>query len=175
MSRLVVTPYSALSEMLESHQPSHLVSLLSPRQMEALPDGFSGGFGGQHLRLELDDVAEEAPGRIVPSASQMQSLITFARGWEARAPMLLHCWAGVSRSMAAAMAILCDRLGVDSEINVARAMRRRAPFARPNVLMVRHADDVLGRGGRLNAALNTMGNALPAAEGSATSFPLENL
>ena len=170
MSRLVVTPYSALAEMLESHQPSHLVSLLSPRQMESMPD-----FAGEHLRLELDDVAEEAPGRIAPSARQMESLITFARGWEARAPMLLHCWAGVSRSMAAAMAILCDRLGMDSEINVARAMRRRAPFARPNVLMVRHADDVLKRGGRLNAALNTMGNALPVAEGSVTSFPLVNL
>ncbi len=170
MSRLVVTPYSALSEMLESHQPSHLVSLLSPQQMESVAD-----FTGEHLRLELDDVAEATPGRLAPSASQMQSLIIFARGWEARAPILLHCWAGVSRSMAAAMTILCDRLGMDSEIKVARAMRRRAPFARPNVLMVRHADDVLGRGGRLNAALNTMGNALPVAEGSATSFPLEKL
>lgn len=170
MSRLVVTPYSALSEMLESHQPSHLVSLLSPQQMESV-----AAFTGDHFRLELDDVAEPVPGRLAPGVSQMQSLIVFARNWDGRAPMLLHCWAGVSLSMAAALAILCDRLGMGSEIKVARAMRRRAPFARPNVLMVRHADDVLRRGGRLNTALNTMGNALPVAEGSATSFSLENL
>ena len=48
-------------------------------------------------------------------------------------------WAGVSRSMAATFILLNDRLGPKFEHDIARAMRRRAPHAYPNPLMVKLA------------------------------------
>ena len=55
------------------------------------------------------------------------------------------------------------------------AMRRRAPHASPNTLLVRHADEALGRGGRMVTALSVMGQPLMVAEGVTTAFPLINL
>jgi predicted protein tyrosine phosphatase len=54
-------------------------------------------------------------------------------------------------------------------------MRQRAPHAQPNRLLVRHADDALGRGGKMLAALNTMGQPLVVEEGVTTAFPLVGL
>ena len=77
--------------------------------------------------------------------------------------------------MASAFTILCDRLGENREIEIARIMRQRAPHAQPNRLLVRHADDALGRRGRMLEALNSMGPALVVEEGVTTAFPLVNL
>ncbi|MGZ5930504.1 MAG: protein tyrosine phosphatase, partial [Rhizomicrobium sp.] len=63
----------------------------------------------------------------------------------------------------------------DHEIEIALAMRRRAPHASPNTLLVRHADDALGRGGRMVTALTVMGQPLTVAEGVITAFPLADL
>jgi hypothetical protein len=42
-------------------------------------------------------------------------------------------------------------------------------------LLVQHADDVLGRGGRMVMALNSMGPPLRMEEGVTTAFPLVGL
>ena len=73
--------------------------------------------------------------------------------------------------MASAYVILCDRLGHGREAEIARAMRRRAPHACPNSLLVRHADDALGRDGRMLAALEAMGPPVMMLEGATTDFP----
>ncbi len=77
--------------------------------------------------------------------------------------------------MASAFIILCDRLGPGGEIEIARAIRQRAPHAQPNRLLVSHADDALGRGGRMVMALNSMGPPLMVEEGVTTVFPLVGL
>ena len=77
--------------------------------------------------------------------------------------------------MASAYTILCDRLGRGREIEIALAMRRRAPHASPNSLLVRHADEALGREGRMLAALSAMGEPLNVVEGITTDFPLTGL
>ena len=105
----------------------------------------------------------------------MDQLLEFSRTWDASRPMVIHCWAGISRSMASAYAILCDRIGTGREIQIARAMRRRAPHAQPNRLLVRHADEALERDGKMILALNSMGPPLVMEEGIATAFPLVDL
>ena len=84
----------------------------------------------------------------------------FHARWDGKQPFLIHCWAGISRSMASAFTILCDRLGPGCEAEIAKAMRRRAPHAQPNRLLVRHADEALGRGGAMLAAVEAMGPPL---------------
>ena len=172
MPHLLVSPLSSLADALESHGPSHLVSLLSPEHMIETPPGFPAA---RHLRLGVNDIVDPAAGTAPPNRKHIDALLEFSRDWDARQPLLIHCWAGISRSMASAFAILCDRLGPGHEIEIARAMRRRAPHAQPNRLLISHADDALGRRGAMLAALSQMGPPVLVEEGVTTLLPLAEL
>jgi predicted protein tyrosine phosphatase len=172
MPRLLVAPLSSLTDALSSYAPSHLISLLSPEHMIETPAGFPPAM---HLRLGVNDIVDPAAGTAPPARRHIDELLAFSRSWDASQPLLIHCWAGISRSMASAFTILCDRLGPDREIEIARAMRQRAAHAQPNRLLVRHADEALGRNGKMMAALNTMGPPLVVEEGVTTAFPLVGL
>src|SRR6185312_2295028 len=121
---------------------SHVITLLSPEHMIETPNGFPSD---RHLRLGMHDVPDAWASDAAPCADHVDSLIKFGRGWQADAPMIVHCWAGVSRSMAAAYILLCERLGPGSEHTVAQAIRARAPHAFPNPLFVQLADAALQR------------------------------
>jgi predicted protein tyrosine phosphatase len=172
MPRLLVAPLSSLADTLTAHAPSHLISLLSPEHMIETPDGFPAAL---HLKLGVNDIIDPADGTAPPARQHVDALLAFSRNWDAQQPLLIHCWAGISRSMASAFTILCDRLGPGREIEIARAIRQRAPHAQPNRLLVSHADDALGRGGRMVLALNSMGPPLMVEEGITTAFPLVGL
>jgi predicted protein tyrosine phosphatase len=172
MPRILVTPLSAIETAILAHRPSHMVTLLSPEHMIETPQGFPAG---RHLKLGVNDVADPAAGTHPPSRLHIERLIEFSRQWDGQSPFLIHCWAGISRSMASAFTVLCDRLGPDREIEIARAIRRRAPHAAPNALLVAHADTLLNRGGRMIAAVNAMGPARMVEEGVTTDLPLVGL
>ena len=172
MPRLLVSPLSNLAEALRVHSPSRLITLLSPDYMIETPAGFPAAM---HLRLGVNDITDPAAGTAPPARQHIDELLAFSRGWDAEQPLLIHCWAGISRSMASAFTILCDRLGPGREIEIACAIRQRAPHAQPNRLLVRHADEALGRDGKMIAALNSMSPPLLVEEGVTTAFPLEGL
>ena len=168
MPVILITPLSAVTHVLVRHAPSHLVTLLSSSYMIDTPQGFPAE---RHLRLAMHDIAEE-DGVEPPAHHHIERLLEFGREWDGAAPMLVHCWAGVSRSTAAAYVILCDRAGPGSEMEIARNLRDRAPHAHPNRLLVRHADDVLGRGGAMVRAVSTMGSGTLVAEGVPVEMPV---
>ncbi len=129
-------------------RPSYLVSLVSPGSQPPTPPEVAVE---RHLRLAIHDISEPAPGQVLPEEEHVRRLIDFLRGCERDVPLLLHCFAGVSRSTAAALiALLVDVEGREAEA-IAR-LRRAAPHAWPNARMVSLADRLLGRGGRLVAA-----------------------
>lgn len=171
MSGLLVTPLSALPDALTEYAPSHLVSLLSPEHMIETP----AGFAGLHLKLGINDIVDPAAGPAPPARQHIDALLEFSRAWDQSSPFLIHCWAGISRSMATAFTILCDRLEPGREEEIAQAMRRRAPHAQPNRLLVQHADEALGRDGAMVAAVAAMGLPQVVEEGVATFFPLVDL
>src|SRR3546814_19561756 len=70
--------------------------------------------------------------------------------------MLVHCWAGISRSTAAAYIALCTLNEDYPEADLALLLRRRGAHAQPYRLIVRLADDALGRKGRMRAALEAL-------------------
>ena len=172
MPRILVSPLSAVHDVIAMHRPSHMVTLLSPPHMIETPDNFPAA---RHLKLGVNDVADPAAGTHPPGRDHIEALLAFSRDWDARSPFLIHCWAGISRSMASAFTVLCDRLGPDREIEIARAIRRRAPHAAPNTLLVAHADAALSRNGRMVSALNAMGPARLVEEGVTTDLPLGGL
>lgn len=169
MSFVLVTPLSAVTESIRRCRPSHLVTLLSPEHMIDTPDGVSGH---RHLRLALNDVAEEWAAENPPAAPHIEKLIAFGRGWNAERPILVHCWAGISRSTAAAYILLCDRLGAGNEADIAATLRLRAPHACPNPLMIRLADDLLQRDGRMVEAVKSIGRGQITSIGECVELPV---
>lgn len=171
MSKIFVAPLSGIHELIADHAPSHLVTLLGPEYMIDTPAGIAEGC---HLKLAVNDIVEANAGD-APSAAHVRDLLGFARSWSAQSPMIVHCWAGISRSMAATYIVLCDRLGRGSELYAAKAIRTRAPHAYPNALLVRHADEMLGRQGRMVDAIKSIGAGRLVAEGEIVEFPLVGL
>jgi predicted protein tyrosine phosphatase len=170
MSCILVSPLSAVERTIATWRPSHLITLLSPEHMIETPALIAAD---RHLKLALNDVAEEMPEMATPTRDHIVRLVDFGRDWRADAPILVHCWAGISRSMAAAYTLLCERAAPGRELEIARALRERAPHAFPNPLMIRLADEILGRDGRMTEAVASIGRGDIVAEGSCVRLPLD--
>jgi predicted protein tyrosine phosphatase len=168
MSCLLISPYSAVEETVRRHRPSHLVTLMAEPHVET-PAGIAPD---RHLRIVVHDVAEPAEGIVAPRADHISDMLIFSRGWDRCDPFLFHCWAGISRSTAAAFILLCDIHGPGREHEIARQLRYHAPHAQPNRLMVRHADELLRRDGRMIAAIEAIGDGRPAWQGEVVELAL---
>jgi predicted protein tyrosine phosphatase len=71
--------------------------------------------------------------------------------------MVVHCRAGISRSTAAAFIALCATRPDREERAIARALRAASVYATPNPRLVALADELLGRDGRMIAAIAAIG------------------
>jgi predicted protein tyrosine phosphatase len=126
-----------------------------------------------HLILGMDDIAAPLDGYIHPAEEHVQDLIDFARRWDRRAPMVVHCYAGISRSTAAAFISACTLNPDRDERVIAQTIRASSATAMPNTMLVTHADRILGRQGRMIAAVETLGPARAATEGEPFRLDLE--
>jgi len=166
---IYVSPLSAIPDAIREVKPSHLVSLLDPDTMIDTPQGI---LPTQHLRLGVNDIAEEIDDLVPPCVEHVADLIAFVQSWDQRSPLLVHCWAGISRSTAAAFIALCALNEGHPEDELARLVRACGSHAHPNRLMVRHADSLLKREGRMSAAVEALGPGRACWEGELFSIPL---
>jgi predicted protein tyrosine phosphatase len=146
----------------EALQASHLVSLVSPDEQPATPACITIE---RHHRVGIHDISEPLDGHILPAQEHVEALIEFVRVWRPEeAPLLIHCVAGISRSMAAALITLVVK-APGRELDAARHVRGAAAHAYPNRRMIALADELLGCEGRLIQAREAMGppNLLPFA------------
>jgi predicted protein tyrosine phosphatase len=169
MPKIIITPLSGLEQTIRDHDPSHVVTLLSPEHMIETPEGIHPD---RHLKIGMNDIADPSLGNAPPGGEHIRDLLEFGRAWDASAPLAVHCWAGISRSTAAAFILMCDRLDHVRECEIAEALRIRAPHAHPNRLMVKLADQALGRSGRMIDAIEAIGPGERAEEGTMVLFPL---
>ncbi|MDP7742446.1 MAG: protein tyrosine phosphatase [Lentisphaeria bacterium] len=144
--------------MIEIHAPERIVSLLGPEISFPEP---GPAYVGRHLRLAFHDIDMARDGLIEPSAGHIDDLLTFLADWERTSGILVHCHAGISRSSAAAYIAACLHNSSTDERQIALALRRVSPVARPNQTLIRLADDALGRSGRMNAAIADTAHGLP--------------
>ncbi len=158
--RLIVCPLAQIDAGLAAG-PSHVLSLISPTA--TAPTGCENA---EHLLLRFNDINAPAPGLIAPSYENVERIIAFARGWSGAAPMMMHCWAGISRSTAAAYIAACYYGAVGAERDLALDLRRAAPEATPNPLMVALADRSLRREGRMVQAIGEIGRGAEAGVGT---------
>ena len=168
MPRLLVCPLALIGVITARTGARSLVTLLTPGTRVERPAGIAAE---RHLYLAVSDIIAPMPGEVLPEDSHLDQLLAFARAWDRAEPMLIHCFAGVSRSTAAAFISACALSPQRDEFAIAQALRVASPTATPNARLVALADAKLGRRGRMNEAIAEIGRGEECYEG--TPFALE--
>ena len=149
-----VCSLAALPSTVKDTGASHVLTVMAnvaqvQRPASVLP--------ANHLKVQMDDITEAAEGFIAPSDHHIEQVLNFVRVWNRNAPLVVHCYAGISRSTASAFAAACMLNPDRDERDIARRIRAASPIASPNRLLVTLADKALGRDGRMVRALDEMG------------------
>lgn len=140
---------------------THLLSLEDPEVVQETP----AWFNGEHRHLTFHDVESTAEAKLLfavaPTRAQVAEILKFGehcRQASAAQPvhLLVHCFAGISRSTAAAYVVAAQTLGAghaDDALRLIQTIRREA-F--PNRLIVQYADHLLHRAGELLRPLESL-------------------
>ena len=167
---LYVCSLADLHETVNNTGARHVVTLLGIEDHVPLPKAVDPR---DYLRLHMHDISEPVEGQVSPDAAHVEQLLQFARRWNRAAPMVIHCYAGISRSTAAAFTTVCALNPHRDEAEIALALRQASPTAMPNQRIVRLADQLLGRDGRMVAAVAGIGPCVPAVQASPFQLHLE--
>ena len=150
-------------EELDGHRDSritHVLSILDP----GIPDPVAFDAYDRHHRttLRFHDIIEPVSGMILPTREDVATIVAFGEelvedldeGREGH--LLIHCHMGISRSTAAMLKMLAMAHPEESDDALVARLVAIRPIAWPNALMVGFADEILGRGGRLSAAVSRL-------------------
>lgn len=157
-----VCSLNMLEAVVSTHQCSHVVTLINDETPVATPSQVRRD---NHLKLSMNDIATERAGYIAPNAAHVETLIKFVHDWDREAPLVIHCWAGISRSTAAAFVTLCSLNPDADEHYIAQQLRTASQTATPNPRIIAFADQLLKRDGRMIAAIDAIGFGRMAPEG----------
>ena len=169
MSRIVVCPLSQVSTSVTAHQASHLVTLINEGTQVERPASITAE---RHLLLSFNDIIEPIDGMTAPTEEHARDLLSFVADWDRKQAIVVHCFAGISRSTAAAFITMCALRPELAEADIARSLRAASPFATPNILLVGFADRILGRESRMVSAITSIGRGEMAYEGQPFVLPL---
>ena len=151
--KIIITGLYEMPEHVRNLRPSHLISVIQPELQPARPPEIRES---RHLRVQVHDVSEPDGWSVIPEAEHVHEIAAFVDAWDpGGGSLLVHCYAGVSRSTATALVAHSIKTG--DPFASARALREAAPHAAPNRRIVLLADAVLGLGGSLVEAVETMG------------------
>ncbi|WP_114946552.1 tyrosine phosphatase family protein [Microvirga calopogonii] len=168
MPTLHVCPLSRLHDTVSATRASHVVSLMGASATVERPAGIAAE---RHLFIGVSDIVEPLEGYVLPAPEHIEQLLAFVRAWGRESPLLFHCWAGISRSTAAAYIAACALAPERREDEIALALREASPSATPNARFIALADDLLDRRGRMVDAVRAIGRGAEAMEG--TPFMLQ--
>jgi predicted protein tyrosine phosphatase len=171
MPRIIVCPLSQVPTAVDTHEASHLVTLIKQGTPVERPASIPAD---RHLFLGFDDITEPMEGMIAPAEEHVRDLLAFVGTWDQKRPVVVHCYAGISRSTAGAFITMCALRPERTEAKIARALRMASPSATPNIRLVGFADRLLGRQGRMVAAIESIGRGEMAYEGVPFLLPLED-
>jgi predicted protein tyrosine phosphatase len=149
---------------------SHMVTLLRLIDRVQRPASIAAA---NHLILGMDDISVPLDGYTHPAEEHVHELIGFVQRWDRNAPLVMHCYAGISRSTAGAFIAACALNPARDEAVIARTIRDSSATAMPNLMLVQHADRILRRNGRMITAIQALGPGHPAIEGEPFRLDLE--
>ena len=171
MTAIVVCPLSSIAETAVRHKAREMVSLIAEGQDFHRPGVIAAD---RHLKLAMNDIGFAGTGGLIaPSEAHVESLIGFVRDWDQSAPIVIHCWMGVSRSPAAAVIAALSLHPEEDDFALAARLRSVAPHATPNTRLIEIGDRLLGRNGRLIAAIKGIGRGTETDGRASFILPLK--
>src|ERR1700761_5098312 len=165
-----VCSLAALPEIVRMTGASHVLTVMGRVEQVQRPVSI---MEANHLKVSVDDITEPMEGYVAPSELHVDQVLNFVRGWARKAPLVIHCYAGISRSTASAFAAACMLNPHRDEMEIAGKIRAASPIASPNRLIVSLADKALGREGRMVRALEQISPASMYVEGIPFRLDLE--
>jgi predicted protein tyrosine phosphatase len=169
VSTIVVCPLASIAETAVRHGAKEMVSLIAEKQDFHRPGVIRAE---RHLKLAMNDIGFAGTGGLIaPSEAHVAQLIEFVHGWDQSAPLVVHCWMGVSRSPAAAVIAILALHPEEDDAALAQRLRKVAPHATPNTRLIEIGDRMLQRDGRLIAAVKAIGRG--AETDGRASFSIE--
>jgi predicted protein tyrosine phosphatase len=162
MPFLQVCSLARLPRTVAEINASHVLTLINAQTPVTRPASISEE---RHLYIAMSDIVEPLDGHIIPAEAHVRRLLGFVKTWDKAQPMVIHCYAGVSRSTAAALITACALNPDRNERDFAGLIRERSPTATPNLRLVAVADQILGREGRMVAAAEKIGRGEDCFEG----------
>lgn len=133
---------SEVYQVCKDQNITHIISTLDPGDRITAPHYIDG-----HLLLTFDDI-EFKGDKFSPMPEHVAEILEWSSQLKDEDRLLVHCWAGVSRSTALALAIWIQHHGKDYEAAKKWLMEAR-PIACPNRLIAEYADQILGCDGEL--------------------------
>lgn len=150
-------------EELEQHTGSgvtHVLSIIDPGTPD--PESFKRFDRHHRTLLRFHDIVEPQPGMTLPERSDVQQIVDFGEELVedleegSAGHLLIHCHLGISRSTAAMTIMLTEANPDEGEDAIVARLTGIRPQAWPNLRMIGFADEILGRGGRLQAAVSRL-------------------
>ncbi|MDY8109551.1 tyrosine protein phosphatase [Fulvimarina sp. 2208YS6-2-32] len=170
MSYLVVSSLADMPVTVARHGARDLLTLINADSVVPRPETIAEE---RHLFLGFNDIVTPIEGLSPPMENHVRDLIAFGSRWDRDRPLVVHCFAGISRSTAAAYILAISLNPALEEMALARELRARAPSATPNARLVGFADEILGRKGRMVEAIRSIGRGADAFSGTPFVLPLE--
>jgi predicted protein tyrosine phosphatase len=160
MPHITVCSLADLYKTIERIGASHAVTLINGQTPVEPPVDDTN-----YLRLDMNDIATEIPGLVAPAEAQVVKLLEFVRAWDRQAPLVIHCFAGISRSTASAYITTLALEPERDAFELAAELRALSPSATPNPRLIAFADKLLGRNGEMIAAIEGIGRGADAFQG----------
>ncbi|MCA1999873.1 MAG: protein tyrosine phosphatase [Hyphomicrobiales bacterium] len=162
MPRIHVCSLQRLYETVRATGAADVVTVIKAVTPVPRPEGIAPE---RHLVLNFSDITEPREGEVMAGAQDVAALVAFVTRWERARPLVIHCYAGVSRSTASAFITACALRPDRTETEWAGHIRAVSPTATPNRHLVALGDDLLGRGGRMVDAIDAIGRGIDTFEG----------
>lgn len=170
MPTLHVCSLAHLHETVASCGASHVVTLINAATVVERPSSVAEN---RHLFIGVSDIVDPLDGHILPATEHVEKLIAFVTAWPREKPLVIHCYAGISRSTAAAFIAACALAPQRAEADIAQALRQASGIATPNRRLVAVADDLMGRYGRMVDAVDRIGRGRDAFQGEPFTLRLD--
>jgi predicted protein tyrosine phosphatase len=162
-----------IAELAEHCQAgvTHVLSILDPGWPD--PPAFNDFDPHHRVAFRFNDIIAETPGEILPTREDVALLLEYGREVMAAgrdAHLLIHCHAGVSRSTAAATLLLAQAEPARPAEEIFAEISRLRPRAWPNLLILEHGEEALGRSGEIAPAVAAQYRRILAANPAFADF-----
>ena len=119
--RLYVCSMTKVVDTVRASGARSLVTILTAGASLVRPCGIPRE---RHLSIAVSDIETNTNGHILAGEEHIDRLLAFFEQWDQTDPLVIHCYAGVSRSPAAAYVAACALAPHRCEFEVARELRR---------------------------------------------------